>query len=91
MVEVGEVLDVGHVHALVLAETPDVRAGVRTLMIRLHVELAAAVVDRVGVVVRHALATQIVEGALENAGDALWASLVDGVLERFALVVGRHG
>ena len=84
VVEVGEVLHVREVDALVLAEAPDVRAGVRALVERLRVQLAAAVVDGVGVVVRDALAAEVVERALHDAGDALRAGLVGLVLERAA-------
>jgi hypothetical protein len=89
VVQVGEVLDVREVDPLLLAELPDVGGRVRALVLGLEVELAAAVVDRVLVVVGDALAAQVEVGALEPAGDRLWAGLVDRVLERLPLVVGR--
>jgi len=68
MVEVRPVFDERQVHALVLAEMPDVLAGMRTMVARIEVQLAAAVVKQIGVVVGDAFAAQIVEGALNDAG-----------------------
>lgn len=82
VVEVGEVLHVGHVDALSLAEAPEVRPAVRPLVEGLRVELPAAVVDGIAVVIGHALAAQVVERALHDPRDALRAGPVGLVLVR---------
>src|ERR1017187_10572219 len=48
MTEVGKILGVGNIHAFFLAEPPDVRRCVRSLMVGHQIELATAVIDRIG-------------------------------------------
>ena len=62
MVQIGEILDIGDVHALVFAEVPEVGGGVRPLVLLLLIEFAAAVVYGVGIVIGHAFAAQVVIG-----------------------------
>ena len=56
-------------------------------MFRLVVQLAAAMVGRIQVVVGDAFAAQVVECGLHTAGDHLWSGAVLSILKRFALVL----
>src|ERR1700677_26353 len=87
MVKVGKLFYVGDVDSFVFAEVADVDGHALFAVALGVVQLAAAVVDSVGVVVRNALAAQIVEYGLKTAGDDLGACGVLRVAERLAFVV----
>src|ERR1017187_8392266 len=87
MTEVGKILGVGNIHAFFLAEPPDVRRCVRSLMVGHQIELATAVIDRIDVVIRHPLAAQVEGGAFDPTGNDLGATLVDRVGERLTFVI----
>lgn len=68
VIQVRPVFDEREVDPFVLAEMPDVTRGMRALVSGFQVQLAAAVVEGVGVVIRHAFTAQVVERALNDAG-----------------------
>ena len=63
---------------------PNVVPGVGALVSFLEVELVAAVVQGIGVMIRHALTPQVVQGALNDAGNGWRAGFVESVGEGFA-------
>src|SRR6266404_818205 len=91
MAEVRKVLGVRNVHAFFLSESPEIRRGVRPLMVWRQVELATAVIDVIDVVLHDSLATEIEVGAFDLAGNGLWAALVERVGEWLSFVVRREG
>jgi hypothetical protein len=55
------------------------------------IELAAAMIDRVGVMVGDAFASQVVKRALDRSRDDLWTPVMVFVSKRFAFVGWGHG
>jgi hypothetical protein len=65
VVEVSKILGLRNIDSLIGPEAPEVRRGMGSMMFGPEVEFTTAMVDGVGVMIGHALATQIVKGALD--------------------------
>jgi hypothetical protein len=86
MIEVGTLFDIGDVNTFVLAEVTDVLQHAFFAVPLRVVQLAAAMIDLVGIVVGDAFATKIVKNRLETSRDNLRTRHVEGVLKGFALI-----
>jgi hypothetical protein len=58
VVEIGEILGVGNVHSFIGPEAPEIGCGVGSMVLGFKIEFAAAVINRVDVVISHAFAAQ---------------------------------
>lgn len=87
MIEIRKLLDVRDIGSLVLAKVTYGDGYALLAMPGGIVQLSAAVVDLVGVVIGDSFATEVIECGFEPAGDRLSARRVRGITERFALVV----
>jgi hypothetical protein len=92
VVEVRPIFDKGDIHAFVLSEMPNIFAGVGSLMTGIEVQLAAPVIQGIGVMVSDPFTAEIVQRALNDAGNACYPCMVKRVRERLPLVIrGNRG
>ena len=90
VVEVGAIFNEGNIYTFGLSEMPNVFAGMRPLVPGFEVEFAAAVVNRIGVMIGNAFTTEVEECTLDDSGNVWRTGLVIIVSERFALVIRRQ-
>src|SRR6266436_9442262 len=76
VVEVGDVLGIGDTDGFIGPEVPEIRRGVRALVVGTLIEFSAAVIGAIAMV-GNTLAAEIEVGALNSAGDDLRASFID--------------